>query len=297
MDRETALNELRKVANRLYIEAIDTTSLCQKLDLDDEKELKDFLSRMDFTLFLDWNKYDKLFNEDQIIVPEKTKEDIRKNAHKILKECFDFDKVQRLIIADSLENDGSNAITYIKNIADCDETTFKEFIMNFVIEIWLEELDIDKYLEIVNQSFAQENYSKPTLKAENIPAEVTSVQREKFWTLLNKYREQKGLSHSELYKIAFVSKEIYSCIRHMHDKKRLKNYRPEKEIVLKLCIALHLTLPQTQELLGILGYSLSKIQKVDLIVAWCLDQNDYDYSVDDIDYIVLTETNKHIFIK
>ena len=85
------------------------------------------------------------------------------------------------------------------------------------VDIWLEELDVEKYLETVNQIFADENENNRRTKVEtkNIPEEVLSIQRDKFYKLLSKYIKEKGYSETELRRKSGVSVAVYHNIRHM----------------------------------------------------------------------------------
>ncbi len=91
-----------------------------------------------------------------------------------------------------------------------------------------------------------------------------------------------------------MSRAVYSNIRNMPD---TMEYSPNKITILALCLVMHLTEPQTQELLGLLGYSLSKNLPVDRIVAWCLEQQDYDYDVADVNNIIYDLLGKSPFIR
>ena len=162
--------------------------------------------------------------------------------------------------------------------------------------MWLEELDVEKYLEIANQIFADENENnrRTKVKAENIPEEVLSIRRDKFYTLLSKYIEEKGYSEIELRRKSGVSVAVYYNIRHMP---QTTEYNPTKITVLALCIALHLTVPQTQELLGLLGYSLSSNLHSDKIISWCLEQRKYDYDVGTINDVIYDVTGRAPFTR
>ena len=76
-----------------------------------------------------------------------------------------------------------------------------------------------------------------------------------------------------------------------------ENYVPGKITVLALCIALKLTLKQTQEMLWLVGYSLSNNIKTDKIIAWCLEHTEYDCTVENINDIIYDKIGESPFIR
>ena len=72
--------------------------------------------------------------------------------------------------------------------------------------------------------------------------------------------KEKGKKPAEIYKKADVDKALFSKI------KSDKNYHPTKGTALAFAIALHLSLEETQDLIGRAGYALSNSSKSDLIV-------------------------------
>ena len=101
--------------------------------------------------------------------------------------------------------------------------------------------------------------------------------------------EKKGKKPSEIYKKADVDKALFSKI------KADKYYHPKKSTALAFAIALHLTLEETQDLIGRAGYALSNSIKSDLIVRCYIESKTYniiDLNEKLIDYGFDPLTNK-----
>lgn len=79
------------------------------------------------------------------------------------------------------------------------------------------------------------------------------------------YCEQKHFEkESDLYKKACVNAKTFAKIRN--------NETPSKLTLLRICLALELSLTQTQEMLNVAGYSLSNNNIIDKIIAFCLNE-------------------------
>lgn len=303
MDRNKALDELRRVSERMCeAEVINFEILRENLDIDDDvdsmkKELKLFASKV--LECMDFDKVRSMINEGQLIYPEKTKEDFRGNQHKIFEEAFDFDKFERIQIAFAVENEENRdkMRQWIANIIsyDSDRKSEIEFFKKF-FDMQLETIDFEKYREVVNQMDDADNVNRQKITVANIPIELRNIQkdRDRFWNLLNEYRERKNLTHKKLRQKSGVSVAVYHNIRHMPENAQ---YNPDKITVLELCIAMHLTLEETKELLGLIGSTLSEHLFFDRIISYCLNQNEYDYDVEDINEIIYDITGRSPFIK
>lgn len=127
-----------------------------------------------------------------------------------------------------------------------------------------------------------------------IPDDLFKNECSIFYQKLCKYCDEMNISESELYNRAKVSRAVFSNIRSMSK----KPYFPSKLTIMCLCIALHLELKKTQELLAILGYSLSNNIIIDKVVAWCLEHHDLDFDVDSINDVIYEKTDgKYCLIK
>ena len=82
--------------------------------------------------------------------------------------------------------------------------------------------------------------------------------------------KEKGKKPADIYKKAEIDKALFSKI------KSDKNYHPSKETALAFAIALHLSLEETQDLIGRAGYALSSSLKRDLIVRCYIESKTYN---------------------
>ena len=80
----------------------------------------------------------------------------------------------------------------------------------------------------------------------------------------------KQLDEVEVYKKADIDRKLFSKIRTQPD------YHPNKNTLLKLCLAMNLNTDETENLLKSAGYSLSKSMRSDLILRYCFGHNIFD---------------------
>ena len=80
----------------------------------------------------------------------------------------------------------------------------------------------------------------------------------------------KQLNEVEVYKKADIDRKLFSKIRTQPD------YHPNKNTLLKLCLAMNLNTDETENLLKSAGYSLSKSMRFDLILRYCFGHKVFD---------------------
>lgn len=80
----------------------------------------------------------------------------------------------------------------------------------------------------------------------------------------------KQLDEVEVYKKADIDRKLFSKIRTQPD------YHPNKNTLLKLCLAMNLDTDETENLLKSAGYSLSKSLRSDLILRYCFCHQIFD---------------------
>ncbi len=82
--------------------------------------------------------------------------------------------------------------------------------------------------------------------------------------------DEKGANDSDIYKKAGIDRRHFSKIRSNRD------YRPRKNTVVALALALRLNKKGAYELLRSAGYSLSDSDTFDLVIQFCLEKSIYD---------------------
>ncbi len=88
--------------------------------------------------------------------------------------------------------------------------------------------------------------------------------------LLFDYIDKKGKSDTDIYKKAGIDRRHFSKIRSNTE------YRPKKQTVVALALALELSKQESEELLNSAGYSLSDSDTFDLIIQFFLEREHYD---------------------
>jgi len=88
---------------------------------------------------------------------------------------------------------------------------------------------------------------------------------------LFRYIDKKGASDSAIYKRAGIDRRHFSKIRSNLE------YKPGKNTVIALALALELTKKETDKLLSSAGYSLSDSDTLDLVIQFCLEKKIYDF--------------------
>ena len=80
----------------------------------------------------------------------------------------------------------------------------------------------------------------------------------------------KKLDEVTIYKKADIDRKLFSKIRTQPD------YHPNKNTILKLCLAMNLDTNETEDLLSTAGYSLSRSLRSDLILRYCFSHKLFD---------------------
>ena len=97
-----------------------------------------------------------------------------------------------------------------------------------------------------------------------------------FRQVLFAYIDTKSANDADIYKKAGIDRRHFSKIRSN------SNYRPGRNTVIALAMALELDKKETDKLLGSAGYTLSESETFDLVIQFCLEKKIYD--MDDINH-------------
>lgn len=95
-------------------------------------------------------------------------------------------------------------------------------------------------------------------------------QDDSFSATLIKLIGKKEITDVECYKRSNISRKTFSKIINE------KNYRPSKQTVLAFAIGLQLTLPETEQLLKTVGFSLSHSNKFDMIIEYYITVGNFN---------------------
>lgn len=127
-------------------------------------------------------------------------------------------------------------------------------------------------------------------KAPDLDAELEKelAKREpNFYDYLVYYMDQKHFDNEvDLYKKAEISRPVFSKIRSMRE----TDHRPSKPTVIKLCLALQLNVPETQEMLNTVGYGMSNASVIDKIIMFFIDH--YEFNIFAIDEKIYNITSQ-----
>jgi len=81
--------------------------------------------------------------------------------------------------------------------------------------------------------------------------------------------KEKDLNEIDVYKAANIDRKLFSKIRR-------SSYHPSRKTAIALILAAHLSYAEAIALLRLAGYSLSKYEKADVIIEFCLINQFYD---------------------
>ena len=94
--------------------------------------------------------------------------------------------------------------------------------------------------------------------------------REDFRALLFRYLNRSGRTNPEIYRAAQIDRKLFSAIC------TKPHYQPSRGTVIRLALALQLTLPEAMEFMERAGYALSSARPGDLVVTYYISRGVYD---------------------
>ncbi len=92
---------------------------------------------------------------------------------------------------------------------------------------------------------------------------------ETFSQMLIRFMQERNITLQQLYNDAGISRKIY------YRMKPRVGYKPKKYTVVRLALALKLSLDDTERLLKSAGYELSRSILKDLVISYCIANNKY----------------------
>ncbi|WP_297569410.1 helix-turn-helix transcriptional regulator [uncultured Anaerovibrio sp.] len=132
-----------------------------------------------------------------------------------------------------------------------------------------EEKTKERYSISVRDEPVKENWFKRLKKRIDSIFEKEDTFTQRLWKLI----DQKGLSDVEVYKRANLDRKLFSKIRNQ------KSYKPSRGTAIALVIALELSMEETRDLLARTGIVLCRTDKSDVIVAFFIENKQYDMSL------------------
>ncbi|MCQ2512140.1 MAG: RNase III inhibitor, partial [Lachnospiraceae bacterium] len=161
--------------------------------------------------------------------------------------------------------------------------TLLEELKQYIAENWEEEIFLLDEKEpphpflkpkphMLFGAYAKQSIQKNEvqLEANTCESEIPMELNESFSEMLLRKIDESGKKDSEIYKLANVSKQVFSNIRSSY------HYVPSKTTALAFAVALKMNLEETKELLERAGYALSHSYKLDVIVEYFIKNQKYD---------------------
>ena len=109
--------------------------------------------------------------------------------------------------------------------------------------------------------------------------DLMNQMEENFSQRLLRLIDERGMTDAEAYTKAYVDRRHFSKIR------KDIHYVPNKKTVLAFTIALELSLDEAKDLLRSAGFALSRSSKMDIIIAYFLQNKIYDmFEINDVLY-------------
>ena len=156
---------------------------------------------------------------------------------------------------------------YIENVYEFKEYSYSRSCDSYVSNSNSNDNDYepiyyDRYEKIEEDDKISEKLID--LDIDDIPLEET------FSMKLLSIIDKKELKDPYVYKKAQVDRRVFSTLR------KDDNYKPTKKTAISLCLALELSYEETQDLLSRAGLTLSRSNKFDIVIEWCIKNKKYN---------------------
>lgn len=92
---------------------------------------------------------------------------------------------------------------------------------------------------------------------------------ESFLEGIYKYLRNNNMKASDLYNMAFIDRRVFS-------KMSSKDYKISKNTAICFCLAMELSLNDTNDMLKRIGYALSNYDDFDIVILYCFENKIYD---------------------
>ncbi|MCR2823514.1 hypothetical protein NQ185_18020 [Lederbergia panacisoli] len=127
---------------------------------------------------------------------------------------------------------------------------------------------IDHYFVLKTFNIS-EDIAHESMYNEEIIDFIENKRKPSLQKLLFDFIDQKGATDPEIYHKAGVDRKLFSKIRSN------PSYRPRKNTIISLALALELEQEETDTLLNSAGYTLSDSETFDLIIQFCIKKKIY----------------------